>query len=516
MAGMTGSNNFADPREIAEATTRCDINGAIKAASARPTNIGRARKAAAELCPVGGIIVAANPDGTFQVVNGDYHSMTIAATRAGKTRRVIVPMFQSLILADRSNFIVNDPKGELIRETRDLLELLGFEIVCIDFRRPQESPSCYNPLSVVWDLWHMGEKDRAVDMLQDFAMVLNNDMAENTKDAYWPLASMNYFVGLALLLLEAGASREEFNMSCISMADADVTEGSRSTLKSLCTLHRHERSYEFLSEMAHAANDTAMSIKAVFRSSIAKFIGRGDLGDMMSETSCPAESFLSKRVALFIHTPDESASLSSLVVAMVNQLMSSLITLSRTLPEGRLPRDLEVILDEFGNLRQRLPDFDMMLAASCGHGIHLHFVMQSFSQFDLVYGPAMRSVALDNIEQWVYLGSRSLETNAYFSRMIGDTRRPPNYQPEPIMDVATLQRLERRRDESEAVMLVGNLKPFVAALPDLSLFERPVKVQRKKAASEKPKRKIFDLKAYNESRNQEKIDRLLGIRPNPW
>ena len=508
---MNGKKSFAEEYEIVEATATADINGAIRAASAHAGDPCSARREASRLCPAGGIVVRRNDDGTFQVKGGDYHSVTVASTRAGKTRRVIVPMLESIILSDESNLIVNDPKGELLEATRDLLDLLGFEVVSLDFRHPERSSGRFNPLASAWDLWQQGRKDEAVNQLYDFATLINLDFSQKTDDAYWPNASINLFVGIALLLLEAGASREEFNMSSISAAEAHGAKDGFDGFRKLCEFHRDGRSYEFLSEAAFAPRDTSASIRSVFRASIARFVGRDALAAMMSDTTCPPEAFLTKRIALFVHTPDEEASLSPVVVGMVGQLLSSLISLARDLPGRRLPRRVDVVLDEFGNLRARMKDFDMMLSAACGHGIRLHLVMQSFAQFDYVYGKEIREIALDNIEQWVYLGSRSLQTNEYFSSLLGKVKRPPSYTAEPLMDVATLQRLERRADESEAVMLVGSLRPFVSALPDLSLFETPAKAAA--PVGEAPVAEVpaatygtFDLEAYLKKRTLERYE----------
>ena len=513
---MNGKKNFAEEYEIVEATTTCDINEAIRAASQHAGNVRSARREASRLCPVGGLVVRKNGNGTFQVKGGDYHSVTVAATRAGKTRRVIVPMLDSIILSDESNLVVNDPKGELLESTRGLLDLLGYEVVSLDFRHPERSSGRFNPLDVAWNLWHQDKKDEAVTQLYDFAILLNLDLSQKTNDAYWPNASINMFVGIAVLLLEAGIERNEFNMSSISAAEAEGANNGFSVFKKLCELHKKERSYEFLSESAYAPLDTAASIRSVFRASIARFVGRDGLAAMMSETTCPPSAFLSKRIALFVHTPDEEASLSPVVVGMIGQLLSSLIGLARNQPGKRLPRRVDVVLDEFGNLRARMKDFDLMLSAACGHGIRMHLVMQSFSQFDYVYGKEIREIALDNIEQWVYLGSRSLRTNEYFSKMLGQVKRPPTYSAEPLMDVAALQRLERRRDESEAVMLVGNLRPFVSALPDLSLFETPAEVAGKMVKRGKVTCKTFDLGAYLVRKKREEFEaKLAALESKP-
>lgn len=494
---MNGKNHFASQYEIDEATTVCDINGAIRALSRKDADKGRLRREASSLCPVGGIVARKRDDGAFCVTGGDYHSITIAATRRGKTRRTVLPMLQSIILANRSNLIVNDPKGELLGWTHDLLDLMGYEVVVLDFRHPESSPSRFNPIDVAWELWHEGRRDEAVNSLYTFAEVLNYELSRTTNDAYWPIASANLFVGLAVLMLEAGASRDEFNMSSISAMEMAGAKNSFRIIKALCEKRPDSRSTEFLVEAAFAPSSTASSIHSVFRSSIANYVGRESLADMLSQTTCSAREFACRRAAIFVHTPDENSALSPLVIGFINQYLVSLISYARETPEGRLPRDTDVILDEFGNLRAKMPDFDLVLAAACGHGIRLHLVMQSLSQFDYVYGKEMRNIALDNIEMWAFLGSRSLETNEYFSKMLGTVLLPPRYTREPLMDVATLQRLEKRDDESEAIMLIGSLKPFVSPLPDMSCFERPKKTRHKATRAEKATRKVFDIEDYH-------------------
>ena len=111
---------------------------------------------------------------------------------------------ETVILSDESNLVVNDPKGELLESTRGLLDLLGYEVVSLDFRHPERSSGRFNPLDVAWNLWHQDKKDEAVTQLYDFAILLNLDLSQKTNDAYWPNASINMFVGIAVLLLEAG------------------------------------------------------------------------------------------------------------------------------------------------------------------------------------------------------------------------------------------------------------------------------------------------------------------------
>ena len=79
----------------------------------------------------------------------DTHSLVIGATRCGKTRCNVLPTLVLQALAGESMINV-DPKGELCGYTKELLELLEYEVIPLDFRDPTRS-SRYNFLQPVLD-----------------------------------------------------------------------------------------------------------------------------------------------------------------------------------------------------------------------------------------------------------------------------------------------------------------------------------------------------------------------------
>ena len=80
------------------------------------------------------------------VDNGGYHNLVIGSTGAGKTQTTVLPMVNLLAKNDES-MIITDPKGEIYEDTSNYLRSLGYNIVLLNFRDPQQGNS-WNPIYI--------------------------------------------------------------------------------------------------------------------------------------------------------------------------------------------------------------------------------------------------------------------------------------------------------------------------------------------------------------------------------
>lgn len=71
------------------------------------------------------------------LVGDDTHTLTIGATRSGKTRCLVIQSICSIALAGES-LVVSDPKVELFHYTADYLKNLNYEVICLDFKNPEK------------------------------------------------------------------------------------------------------------------------------------------------------------------------------------------------------------------------------------------------------------------------------------------------------------------------------------------------------------------------------------------
>ena len=500
---------FASSSEIGRVTTRCDINQAIALLNGVEDTIDEGVfNEVSKLCPSGGLVVHHNGNGTVQVMAEDVHSVVFAATNRGKTRRVVFPLAYSDILSGTS-LVVNDMKGEIYAGVKDLLALMGYTVYVLDLRQPAKSPHRYNPITIAWDEWNNGNKDAAFTYLRSFGLSLFCQLAAATNDMFWTNTATDYFVGLSMGMLEAGVSREAFTLESIMAMDRNGNKGpGPRSLNEFFDAYKNTVAYQSVSGTLDAPNDTRASILSVFRQPLSLYTGQLGLMDVLARSDFGIKDIAQKRTAVFLISPDETHSLGPVVVGILNQIMSALISYAQVEHGGRLPCRVDFILDEFGNLPAPIPEFDAIISAARSRNIRLHVVLQSIAQLNNVYGEHQKNVILDNITEWVYLGTRGLDFLKHISELMGTTVTESG-KSEPVMDISKLQHIEKRAGESEAVILIGCLKPFVAALKDYSCFETPRSMLRFEAGKEVIMREVFDIKQSIDEMRKKRIAAMI-------
>ena len=123
-----------------------------------------------------------------------------------------------------------------------------------------------------------------------------------------------------------------------------------------------------------------------------------------------------KPTAVFLVVPHDDASRYMAAALYVNQLFRSLTDLARD-HGGRLPRRVNALLDEFGNLPS-FPDFDQFVTVSSGMGIRLVLALQNIEQIRKHYESTERTIR-GNLGTWLFLRTSDLQTAKELSEMIG-------------------------------------------------------------------------------------------------
>lgn len=486
------SNYFALHEEIADATTAVNIDAAIRCLVE-----GGAPEEASLLCPAGGPVVMIDPDGIAYVVDEDSHSINFASSGRGKSRRNVLPMTTSLILAG-NNIVVNDMKGEIYRAMAPLLLLAGYTTYVLDLRNPIMSPHRYNPLTLAWDEWHEGNDDIAFLRLRNFGRSLFDNQRKGGIDPFWPDSSTDYFVGLALGALEAGVTREGFTLESIAAMDLvgerEAPSGQSYLKRMFGFFPAASVALQNVSGTLFAPDRTRQSIQATFRSPISLYAGQRGLMDVLCRSDFNVNDLARERTALFVISPDESHSLGPIVVGLLNQIMSGLITHAQNEHDGVLPHRVDFVIDEMGNLPTRVPDLEALVSAARSRNIRFHFVFQSAEQLTNVYGNEIKEVILDNCDTLIFMGSRGLPFLHYISDLAG-TVRLESGEERPLLSVDKLQHLEKRRDETEALVFLSNLRPFVSALKDIDRYERPVADLTTPVEKKRVRHEVFDITA---------------------
>jgi len=157
----------------------------------------------------GGLIIGYEKRGRTEdlyYLSGDVHSLTIGATRSGKSRGIVIESIAYTALAGES-ICCSVPKGELMAYCGSFLKRLGYEVVILDFKNPLKS-SRYNFLQPVIDAVNFGDIAKAVDLTWDITTSL---VPPDTKvEQIWNHGEASVITGAIMSVVFDNRDRPEF------------------------------------------------------------------------------------------------------------------------------------------------------------------------------------------------------------------------------------------------------------------------------------------------------------------
>lgn len=446
-------------------------------------------------------------DGKKAVVD-DSESSTgvVSSTGAGKTRRVLMEYTYSCIRKGEA-IVCHDPKGEILRYMRTTLDQEGYKVLVLDYRDPMRGER-YNPLEHAAKIYKSGNKARAMEMFSSFSSTIF-ERFRSEKDPYWHQTAQALNTGYL------GLMAEEFKPEEITIdhvydvhVQGDDKVGGTSYIKEYFDEKQDSIAYKLMKPAITAPNETRSSVYSVFSSGLTSFIQNESVIDMTTNSTFDVNDLLEK-TALFIITRDEANVYDALISATIDQLFSLLVDIAEEKYNGRLPRRVEFIIDEFGALSP-IPNINMKLTASRSRNIRWLLVYQSLEQLSLIYGEKIAPIIIGNCSNLVYMFSSDMGLLKMISERCGTTVDEYTNERRPLISVERLQHFDK--DSGECLMLLNRMAPFVAHLPDISDYEQvePVEALGVKRR-ERQEIAHLDFKALVEKERDKRYERKLEL-----
>lgn len=441
------------------------------------------------------------------VDNGGYHNLVIGSTGAGKTQTTVLPMVNLLAKHDES-MIITDPKGEIYEQTSNYLRSLGYNIVLLNFRDPQQGNS-WNPMYLPYSLYKDNKIDKSIELLEDLAANILKDPTAKGQDPFWENTSADYFSGLAFALFEDG-DESQINLNSINLMTTIGEEKLANTtyIKEYFSFKDPaSTAYIKASSTLMAPNETKGSILSVFKQRVQLFASRKNLSEMLGHNDFDMRDIGRKKTAVFIVIQDEKTTYHTLVTIFLKQCYETLISVAQECG-GKLPHRTNFILDEFANMPP-LKDVTTMVTAARSRNIRFTFIIQNFAQLYEVYGKENGETIKGNCGNIVYLISTELSALEEISKMCGEVKSKEKEKTSstPLVTVSDLQRMELW----QTIILRIRTMPFKTKLtPNFKMdwghhFPKAEYPQREEVPVN-----IFDLKPYVEKKREEKINKLVG------
>lgn len=338
--------------------------------------------------------------------------MVVGGSGSGKTRFYAKPN----VMQANTSFVILDPKGEILRDTGNLLKTKGYEIKVLDLINMHLS-HCYNPFAYLKD-------DKDVLKLVTNLIRNTTPKGSNTNDPFWERSETALLEALILYLLyEAPKNEQNFPMVMEMIAAAEVREDDETYQSPLDELFERlaMREPEHLAVKQYnifklAAGKTAKSILISLGVRLEKF-NLSTIAGITTTDEMELPSIGEKKTALFAVIPDNDSSFNFIVGMLYTQLFQQLYYLADHIHGGRLPLHVHFVMDEFSNVA--LPDeFDKLLSTMRSREISVSIILQNLAQLKALFKDSWESI-VGNCDEFLYLGGNEQSTHKYVSELLG-------------------------------------------------------------------------------------------------
>lgn len=351
----------------------------------------------------GGIAVGMTKEGDKEkiyYISDDTHTLTIGATRSGKTRNLVIQSICTLGLSGES-MVISDPKAELFHYTAEFLKKIGYEVICIDFKNPAKSTR-YNLLQPIIDAVNAGNTEKAEMYAWDITNILVGDNVSHEK--IWENGEKSTIAAAILCVVVDNAKRPEFqNLTNVYWFVAEMCKnvGNKTPMneyvKKLKSSHP-ARALLSISDVAPSRTKGSFYTSAL--TTLRLFTSKS-IYSITHKSDFDISQLGSRKQVLFFILPDEKTTYYPISSLMVSQLYEILVRKSDE-RGGRLENRVNFVLDEFGNFT-KLSDFTNKLTVGGGRGIRFNLFLQSFEQLDEKYNKETAGIVKSNCQTWVYL-----------------------------------------------------------------------------------------------------------------
>ena len=331
---------------------------------------------------------------------------------SGKTRFYAKPN----ILNANTSFIVLDPKGELLRDTGNLLKEKGYDIKVLDLINMEKS-HCYNPFVYL-------KNDNDIQRLVTNLFKNTTPKDSKTQDPFWDKAAMILLSALIFYLLyEAPPEEQNFSMVMEMVRAGSVKEDNEEYLSPLDVLFERLElknpehiALKYYRSYRSGAAKTLKSIQITLISRLEKF-NLESLAGITQTDEMELAQVGERKTAIFAVIPDNDSSFNFLVGMLYTQLFQQLYYQADIVHDGRLPVHVHFVMDEFANVA--LPDeFDKLLSTMRSREISVSIIIQNLAQLKALFEKQWESI-VGNCDEFLYLGGNEQSTHEYVSKLLG-------------------------------------------------------------------------------------------------
>ena len=337
--------------------------------------------------------------------------LVIGGSGAGKSRTYVKPN----ILEANTNYVITDPKSEVLLATGGYLKSQGYDIRVLNLVNLEQSDG-YNPFRYIRD-----EKD-ALRLVNNLIQATTPKNSHNS-DPFWEKSETALLQAIILMLWqEAPEYEQNFSMVMRVLEYAEVKEEDEEYVSPLDLLFQAierekpdsvaVRQYKVFKM---AAGKTSKSILVSTAVRLAPF-NLPQIKAITDRDDMDLYTLGEQKCALYAVIPDNDQSFNFLVSLLYAQAFQALYYSADQIHHGTLPCHVHFILDEFAAMP--LPGFTRELATMRSRNISASTIIQNMAQIKELFKDSWETIP-GNSDTILYLGGNEASTHKYISEALG-------------------------------------------------------------------------------------------------
>ena len=361
----------------------------------------------------------------------------IGASGVGKTAFFLYPNLE-YACASGMSFFASDTKGDLARNYGAIArDCYGYQVAVVDLRNPTRSDG-YNLLTLInhymdacrrdpADLAARAKSEKYSKILSK--AIINPDGENFAQNQYFYDAAEGVLTAVILLLAEYlppreidGVLRERRHIVSVFKLVQELLAPSilpdKNEFQLLMDRLPEEHKAKWFSGSALTAAEQSMaSVMSTVLSRLNTFLDSELEQVLCFDSAIDAESFASKRSAIFLILPEEDATKNFMAGLMIQTLSRELFSVADE-HDGKLPNRVVFFCDELGTM----PAFDILPLFSAGRSRRLTLVpiIQSLAQLEKNYGKEGAEILTDNCQDTIFGGfAPNSQTAEVLSKALG-------------------------------------------------------------------------------------------------
>ena len=367
----------------------------------------------------------------------DIHCLMIGASGVGKTAYFLYPNLE-YACASGMSFFASDTKGDLARNYGAIArDCYGYQVAVVDLRNPTRSDG-YNLLTLInhymdacrrdpADLAARAKSEKYSKILSK--AIINPDGENFAQNQYFYDAAEGVLTAVILLLAEYlppreidGVLRERRHIVSVFKLVQELLAPSilpdKNEFQLLMDRLPEEHKAKWFSGSALTAAEQSMaSVMSTVLSRLNTFLDSELEQVLCFDSAIDAESFASKRSAIFLILPEEDATKNFMAGLMIQTLSRELFSVADE-HDGKLPNRVVFFCDELGTM----PAFDILPLFSAGRSRQMTLVpiIQSIAQIEKNYGKEGAEIIMDNVQDTIFGGfAPNSQTAEVLSKALG-------------------------------------------------------------------------------------------------